>query len=90
MTRAWKIKENGHHEEINQLAEELSVSPVISTLLCQRGVVSLEQARAFFRPDLSRLYDPFLMTDMEMAVSRLQTALTCWAGLRVGAARHEQ
>jgi single-stranded-DNA-specific exonuclease len=75
MTRAWKIKENGHHEEINQLAEELSVSPVISTLLCQRGVVSFEQARAFFRPDLSRLYDPFLMADMEKAVNRLQTAL---------------
>jgi single-stranded-DNA-specific exonuclease len=75
MIRAWKIKENGHHEDIKQLAEELSVSPVISTLLYQRGITTFEQARAYFRPDLDQLYDPFLMTDMEKAVSRLETAL---------------
>jgi single-stranded-DNA-specific exonuclease len=75
MVRAWKIKENGHNEDINQLADALSVSPVISTLLCQRGIRSFEQARAYFRPDLNELYDPFLMTDMGKAVRRLESAL---------------
>jgi single-stranded-DNA-specific exonuclease len=75
MTRAWKIKENGHHEDIKHLADELSVSPIISTLLFQRGVRSLDKARAYFRPDLNQLYDPFLMIDMEKAVSRLERAL---------------
>jgi single-stranded-DNA-specific exonuclease len=75
MIKAWKIKENGHNEDIEQLAEALSVSPVISTLLHQRGITTFDKARAYFRPALDQLYDPFLMTDMEMAVNRLETAL---------------
>ena len=73
MNRAWKIKE-GYHTDMHELTEALSVSPVISTLLYQRGIRTFDQARAFFRPDLSRLYNPFLMTDMEKAVERLQLA----------------
>ena len=52
MNRAWRIKE-GYHADIKQLAEQLSVSPVISTLLYQRGIRTFEAARAFFRPDLT-------------------------------------
>jgi single-stranded-DNA-specific exonuclease len=73
MNRAWKIKE-GYHSDMHELTELLSVSPVISTLLYQRGIRTFDQAKAFFRPELSRLYDPFLMTDMEKAVERLQLA----------------
>ncbi|MBN1145365.1 MAG: single-stranded-DNA-specific exonuclease RecJ [Bacteroidales bacterium] len=74
-TRAWKIKENGQTENIRKMAEELGVNPVIATLLVQRDITTFEQAKAFFRPDLSMLYDPFLMNDMEKAVHRLQTAI---------------
>lgn len=73
MNRAWKIKE-GYHANIQELTEALSVSPVISTLLYQRGIRTFDQAKAFFRPELSGLYDPFLMTDMEKAVDRLHLA----------------
>lgn len=75
MTRAWKIKANGHAEDIRRLADELSVDPVVATLLVQRGITTFEKARAFFRPDLSLLHDPFLMNDMEAAVRRLETAV---------------
>jgi single-stranded-DNA-specific exonuclease len=75
MTRAWKIKENGHDGVVRQLAEELSVHPVISTLLVQRGVKTFQEAKVFFRPDLSQLYDPFLMPDMDKAIARLESAL---------------
>jgi single-stranded-DNA-specific exonuclease len=75
MIKAWKIKENGHIEDIRRLSEELSVSPVISTLLVQRGITTYERARTFFRPDLDCLYDPFQMNDMDKAVNRLKTAL---------------
>jgi single-stranded-DNA-specific exonuclease len=74
MNRAWKIKE-GYNTDMQELTEALSVSPVISTLLYQRGIRTYDQAKAFFRPDLSRLYDPFLMKDMEKAVERLQLAV---------------
>ncbi len=75
MTRAWKIKEEGQSEDIRKLAEKLGVSPVIATLLVQRDITTFEQARAFFRPEISMLHDPFLMKDMDIAVQRLQTAI---------------
>ncbi len=74
MNRAWKIKES-YHADIRELTESLSVSPIIATLLFQRGIRTFEQARDFFRPDLSKLYDPFLMADMEKAVVRLEKAI---------------
>lgn len=75
MTRAWKIKEKGQSEDIRKLSEKLGVSPVIATLLVQRAITTFEQARAFFRPEISMLYDPFLMKDMDIAVQRLQSAI---------------
>jgi single-stranded-DNA-specific exonuclease len=75
MTRAWKIKDNGHIDDISKLAEALAISPIITTLLVQRGITTYEQAKAFFRPDLDLLHDPFLMNDMELAVRRLESAL---------------
>lgn len=75
MIRAWKIKENGFGEAVQQLADELSVNPVVASLLVQRGIYNYEQAKAFFHPDLKQLYDPFLMKDMDKAVKRLMVAL---------------
>jgi single-stranded-DNA-specific exonuclease len=76
MTKAWRIKENGHNEDINRLAKELNIDPILTTLLVQRGISTFEKAKAFFRPDLKNLYDPFLMNDMEKAVDRLGSAIT--------------
>jgi single-stranded-DNA-specific exonuclease len=53
----------------------LGVDPVLASLLVQRGVTTFEQARSFFRPDLSELHDPFLMKDMDRAVERLRKAI---------------
>lgn len=59
----------------NNLAEELSINPVLAKLLVQRGINTFEEARKFFRPDLNDLHDPFLMADMEKAVERLSKAM---------------
>jgi single-stranded-DNA-specific exonuclease len=75
MTKAWKIKENGHYEDVNRLAQELNIDNILATLLIQRGISTYPKAKAFFRPDLNDLYDPFLMNDMEKAVNRLKTAI---------------
>jgi single-stranded-DNA-specific exonuclease len=60
---------------VNQLAEELNIEPLLARLLAQRGIQTFEDARAFFRPNLDDLHDPFLMRDMDRAVGRLQKAL---------------
>lgn len=57
------------------LAQKLSVDPILAKLLVQRGITSFEEARLFFRPTLTSLHDPFLMADMEKAVDRLNRAI---------------
>jgi single-stranded-DNA-specific exonuclease len=59
----------------NRLSQDLGISPCLTQLLAQRGITTFEEAKYFFRPDLSQLHDPFLMPDMEKAVERLNTAL---------------
>ena len=58
-----------------RLSEELSISSILSQLLVQRDILTYDDARSFFRPDLSDLHDPFLMADMQNAVDRLTLAM---------------
>src|SRR5512133_770879 len=71
----WIIKEHGNEDEVTRLAASLGVEKPIANLLVQRGIKSMEEAKAFFRPQLSDLHDPFLMKDMDLAVERIETAL---------------
>ncbi len=57
------------------LAQRYASIPPISELLVQRGVTTLEQADRFFNPSLRNLHDPFLMPQMDRAVSRLNKAM---------------
>ena len=57
------------------LAGILNLHPVIGTLLVERGVETVEEAKQFFRPQLTQLYDPFLFKDMKAAINRLNEAL---------------
>jgi single-stranded-DNA-specific exonuclease len=62
-------------EEVQQLQDALHIHPVFCRLLVQRGIKSFDEAKAFFRPELSQLHDPFLMKDMAKAVARLRRAI---------------
>ncbi|MEG0560118.1 MAG: single-stranded-DNA-specific exonuclease RecJ [Muribaculaceae bacterium] len=58
-----------------ELAKKFANCLSISQLLIQRGITSLEDAEKYFAPSLSDLHDPFLMPDMDKAVSRLNKAM---------------
>ncbi|WP_084252273.1 single-stranded-DNA-specific exonuclease RecJ [Paludibacter jiangxiensis] len=77
MNTHWNfLKLTDEQQEISDsLAEELGISPILTQLLAQRGITSFDEAKKFFRPDLSHLHDPFLMPDMDKAVERLNLAL---------------
>ncbi len=62
-------------EQKRKLSEDLGISPILCQLLVQRGIKDFEQAKSFFRPQLTDLHDPFLMNDMQKAVDRLNQAL---------------
>jgi single-stranded-DNA-specific exonuclease len=75
MEKRWVIREKGDEDVIKKLSEELDISEYLANLLAQRGIKTFEEARTFFRPDLSQLHDPFLMKDMDKAVSRILKAI---------------
>ena len=58
-----------------ELAEKIGMSPVMASLLIQRGIKTESAAKRFFRPMLNELIDPFLMNDMDVAVDRLNDAM---------------
>lgn len=75
MEREWKLKEQGDPEIVEALAESLNVDKALANLLVQRGIHTYEQAKEFFRPDITSLHDPFLMQDMDAAVERIHKAI---------------
>ena len=56
------------------LQKALSINQALCGILVQRGITSFEDARHFFRPQLTDLHSPWLMKDMEKAVNRIITA----------------
>ena len=58
-----------------KLAGEVNVNLAIAQMLVARGVRTQEQVRAYFRPQLLDLHDPYLMKDMDRAVERLNEAM---------------
>lgn len=75
MEKRWVLQESASDEEVQQLSAAINVKPALANLLIQRGITTYDEARAFFRPSLKMLHDPFLMKDMEHAVHRLQLAM---------------
>lgn len=62
-------------EKASVLAKELNISQVLAQLLVKRGITEEKEAKAFFKPQLKDLHDPFLMRDMDVAVARLNEAM---------------
>lgn len=65
----------------HSLAAELKISYHAAHLLVARGLRTADEARAYIRPSLEQLCDPYLMQDMDCAVQRLDQALR--AGERI-------
>ena len=71
----WTLKPQPEKEKVEKLAKELQVNSTIATILCQRNIETFEAAKNYFRPNLEQIHDPFLMKDMDVAVSRIETAI---------------
>ena len=74
MQKRWKIK-TADAAATKTLCDSLRINPAICKILSQRNVKTFEEAKSYFRPQLSDLHDPWLMKDMRAAVSRIQSAL---------------
>ena len=72
----WTIKPQPESEKVKHLMDVLNMDSIAATLLLHRGISNFEQAKAFFRPNLADLHDPYLMKDMDLAVKRIEKAIS--------------
>ena len=77
MNTNWHIRQLTPEEQAaaERLSTELEISPVAGRILAGRGLRTAAEARAYIRPSLDSLHDPFLMRDMGAAIDRLCRAI---------------
>lgn len=60
---------------VGALVRALNLNPLMAYILVSRGIDTPDRALLFLRGDLSHLHDPFLMRDMDRAVTAIRAAL---------------
>ena len=75
METKWILNKQADAQQVAEIMKVLNVDENLATLLVQRGITNYEESKIFFRPSLSQLHDPFLMTDMDRAVERVLRAI---------------
>ncbi len=73
MEKRWKILTADKNEAL-LLQQGLKINQTLTDILVQRGIKTFDQAKSFFRPQLSDLHSPWLMKDMDLAVERILQA----------------
>ena len=71
----WRIAPQPDASDIERIAADVRVHPLIARLLLNRQVTDADEARRFLAPSLDDLFDPYLLPDMEKAVERLAQAI---------------
>jgi len=71
----WTVAEPPDHAVVTRLAREINVPEAIASILVFRGIDDYDKAKAYFRPSLDQLHDPFLLGGMDAAVRRITGAL---------------
>jgi single-stranded-DNA-specific exonuclease len=71
----WNLQTAPDSQKVQALSKALGVESTLAKLLVQRGIETFEAAKAFFRPSLDQLHDPYLMQDMDLAVARIESAV---------------
>lgn len=75
MQKRWINKAAPSEDQVKALSQTLNINPLLASILIQRDINTFDKAKAFFRPTLQDLHNPFLMQDMEKAVERLHKAI---------------
>ncbi|MFA6308578.1 MAG: single-stranded-DNA-specific exonuclease RecJ [Clostridia bacterium] len=62
-------------EEISKLSNEASISNILARVFLNRGMSEPLHVSKFLNPQISDIYDPFLLKDMDIVVERLVKAI---------------
>lgn len=83
MKKRWVQAVKGKVEITGSLAQQLNIDTSLVEILVQRGISSFQEAKDFFRPQLTQLHDPFLMKDMDKAIARIDLALAAGENIMI-------
>ena len=72
----WTLKIEPNKQKVEQLAKDLQIDKTLAKILCQRNITTFNEARKYFRPSLDDIHNPFLMKDMDLAVARIEKAIS--------------
>jgi single-stranded-DNA-specific exonuclease len=70
----WQVYSQLSHEQFQQ-AKNAGINPVLTQLLHNRGLKTLEEMTAFLQADYTSTRNPLDLIDMERAVTRIEQAL---------------
>ncbi len=73
LQKNWVLKEFDKSRVV-EMSKEFHISPLVSIILFNRGIRSSEEIADFLKCDLESLHDPYLLKDMDKAVSRIRSA----------------
>ena len=71
----WKPSNAPDFQEVGRLSKDTGLNPLVASLLIQRGMSSKDEVDDFLDPSREKMHDPFLMKDMDKAVSRIMRAI---------------
>ena len=77
----WVIK--NMKADFTQIMEKCGVSEVIARCLVNRGMKDPDKINDYLNPKIDKLYDPFLMKDMEKACDILQEKIRMGKSIRI-------
>ena len=76
MSFRWVYAQPEPEKYVSEIKQALGVPDIIANLLAIRGIKTYDDAKSFFRPTIDLLYNPFLMKDMDLAVRRIEEAIS--------------
>ena len=74
MNKKWQIYETDV-EKVDLLKSKYGINGLLATILVNRNIVDENKIKLFLNPTRNDFYDPFLITDMDIAVERIITAI---------------
>ena len=74
MNKKWQIYEVDE-EKVEKLSQKYNLNKLLSTILVNRNIVDEEDIRLFLKPTRNDFHNPFLITDMEIAIKRIIEAI---------------
>jgi single-stranded-DNA-specific exonuclease len=80
--KRWKILPY-NAEKVHALQSALKIAAPLCKILTQRDIDTYDKAKNYFRPQMDMLHDPWLMKDMDKAVSRILSAISNGEGIFV-------